>query len=397
MRRASPPTPSYVTSWVALTTGASNTVKLVTPATTPVVTKTQTLTAGKACAMTSSGDNVLGFSSTPSSPGVGLAGGSIGVREKNTSSGTSCSAVDTAAGETLNLDLGSVVGTSVATSASLDVDLKQSAQIRATAFLGNDAVGWFDLRSGSSITTPTPVSPAPTAFQECNNPADSGPDSGVNNNCRWNISVPSWAGPDDGVVFDRLELKAHKGSFSLMGGADGSYAPLPTYFKAYQNSSVFEIADGTLACGNTVTLKGTVASTWTRLANLDGEECKPFPYTSQTGKESDGTYFAEFKKPLDVQTKAQALWTTTFLVGAGNAIPPISVELDVFGSTEKITFDPLLACTSDYYDEDGAFVVPTIAPEDPVACLVSAARGSGKLNKYVTYQAYVYGDAGMRN
>jgi hypothetical protein len=105
----------------------------------------------------------------------------------------------------------------------------------------------------------------------------------------------------------------------------------------------------------------------------------------------------QFKKPLDVQTTAQALWTTTFLVGAGNTIPPISVELDKFGSTDKILFDPLPACSSSYYNPDGTFKAPTTAPSGPTACLVSAVRGSGKLSKYVTYQAYVFGDAGMRN
>ena len=387
--------PGYVTSWVALTTGASSTVQLVTPATPPVVTKSQTLTAGKACAMTPSGDNVLTFSSTPSSPGVGIAGGSIGVREKKTSSGTSCSAVDSSAGETLILDLGSVVGTSVASSASLDIDLKQSAQIRATAILGDDEVGWFDLRSGSSITSPITLDPLPTKVQECNNPADSGPDSGVNNNCRWNISAPSWAGADDGIVFDRLELEAIKGSFSLMGGADGSYAPLPTYFGAYQNSSVFEVVEGALPCGDTVALRGSIPSSWTRLNNLDTTtDCSAYPYRTETGTE-DGHQFAEFTKPLDAETTAQALWTTTFVVGGGTTVPPITMELTLPDGSTTGMFT-LLPCPSDWYT-DGHFDGPTSAPDDPAfACQVSAVRGSGSQKKSATYVAYVYGDAKMQ-
>ncbi len=133
-----PPQPSYVTSWLALDTGASNAVRLVT-AHERLSGTPQLLSAGKGCSFGHGGDGLLAISASPDRLGVGFANGSIGVREKSTSSGTSCSAVDWAAGESLTLKLGTGSGGSlVAMSASLDIDLKQNARILATATLSSD-------------------------------------------------------------------------------------------------------------------------------------------------------------------------------------------------------------------------------------------------------------------
>ena len=242
---------------------------------------------------------------------------------------------------------------------------------------------------------PLTLDPLPTKVQECNNPADSGPDSGVNNNCRWNISAPSWAGADDGIVFDRLELKAVKGSFSLMGGADGSYAPLPTYFGAYQNSSVFEVVEGALPCGDTVALRGSIPSSWTRLNNLDTTtDCSAYPYRTETGTEG-GHQFAEFTKPLDAETTAQALWTTTFVVGGGSTVPPITMELTLPDGSATGAFT-LLPCPSDWYT-DGVFDGPDDRSGGRGLRVPGVRReGLGQPKKSATYVAYVYGDAKMQ-
>jgi len=421
-----PTAPSYVRSWLALDTGATNTVRLV-KADKTLSGAPQVLSAVKPCALDQGGAGLLALGSTPASPGVGFANGGIGVREKKTSSGTSCSAVDAASVESLTLKLGTGVGPLVAMSASLDMDLKQSARVQAKATLStapNAAPTYFELQSGASIGLPTSERGA-TVFT-CNTPADSGPDSGANNNCRWEISAPSWtraavagstkaAIPEDGVVFDTLELKALTGAFSLMGGADGAVNdpdyPLPAYLGqdslpatndvSISSGSIFELVEGVIGCTETKTLSGTtVASSWKRLDNIDGSACSPFPYSSRTGKEADGTVFAEFTKPLDYQTKAQALWTTTFVVGGGTNTPPppIDVVLDQLNGP-PVPFPDLKACDSGYFDAStGLFKEPvTVTPEsDPFACLVSAVRGSGKLSKSVTYTAYIYGDAGMR-
>jgi len=398
--------PSYVSSWLAINTGATNTVSLVTDSGL-TTTRTQTLGGGADCAMTQGDKGLLLFSGT-GPLGPGLNSGAIGVREKKNANGTSCSAVDTASAESLTLALQPGVGGLVAASASLDIDLKQSAQILATATLKGLAVpnGRYELRSGASITTPAPLlgGPVPAGnVKQCNNPADSGPDSGINNNCRWEISAPTWTGlVDDGIVFDSLTLTAVTGSFSLKGGADGLVDdvdnPMPAYFGSDRDASILELVQGTITCGQTATLRGTIASTWKRLDNTDGPgTCAPFAYSSRTGTDAQGA-FAEFTKPLDVQTKAQALWTSTFPVANGGSTPPpIRVELDVFGSTEKILFDPLQPCPATYFDSRGAFVAASPVPTAATACLVSAVKGTGKLSKTATYTAYIFGDAGMRN
>ena len=410
-------------SWLALDTGVSNAVRLV-KADKTLSGSPQLLSAGKACSFGAGGSGLLAISASPDRPGVGFATGAIGVREKSTSSGTSCAAVDwsgdAATTESLTLRLGTGVGSLVAMSASLDIDLKQNARILATATLSSDTsapTGYFELQSGANIGE-EPLVEGATVFT-CNNPSDSGPDSGANNNCRWQISGPSWTkktvlvndvptrvSSEDGVVFDTLKLEARAGSFSLMGGADGPVDdpmdPLPAYLGAddvgstpdvsISSASIFELVEGSVACGETVKLSGTtVASSWNRIDNLGTSQCQPFPYSSRTGVDDDGRVFAEFTKPLDFETKAQALWTTTFVVGGGNSIPPITLELDRVNA-EPLIYPALGACPAAYFSDPTSFDPPT----DPYACLVSAVRGTGKLSKSVTYTAYVYGDATMR-
>ena len=85
------------------------------------------------------------------------ASGSLGVKEKK--SGTSCYQVN-APSESLELGLGPgrcappSAPDAVATAAYLDVELKGSARILATARLGSTVVGTFELQSGSSIGKP---------------------------------------------------------------------------------------------------------------------------------------------------------------------------------------------------------------------------------------------------
>ena len=116
------------------------------------------------------------------------ASGSIGVKEKK--SGTSCYQVNEATTETLELSLGgasaSTLGAAAVVSAAyLDLELKQSAQILATASRAAcRTVGRFELRSGTSARSIDPAVPA-ASVAKCVNGADSGPDSGVNDNCRW--------------------------------------------------------------------------------------------------------------------------------------------------------------------------------------------------------------------
>jgi hypothetical protein len=390
--------PSYVSSWLALSTGTTSSIALVDSAGT--TTATQTLaTSGTACALDQGAKNLLELTGT-GSLGPGYSGSSIGVREKKSAAGTSCSAVDTSVGEALTLTRRSGVGGLLMASASLDINLKQSSQILATAKRGSATVGRYELRSGTSISTPAalPGGPVPAAnVWLCNNPADSGPDSGTNNNCRWQISAPSWTSlTEDGVVFDSLELKAVTGSFSLQGGADGVVDdpanPTPAYFGADRDASLFELVEGTVACDEQVSLRTSAlvpTSTWKRLGNLDGAACSAYPYSTSTGAQGSGA-FARFTKPLDFETGSQAIWTTTFLI-PGGTIPPVTIDLEEGAGPQT-----LLACPTSWY-VDGVFQGPTSLPSEATACLVSVVKGKGGgSSKPVTFTVYVFGDAKLQ-
>lgn len=237
------------------------------------------------------------------------ASGSIGVKEKK--SGTSCYQVG-APSEALELGVGAglrgALGQDVLiSSAYLDVELKGSARILATARQGTTVVGTFELQSGVSVGLPQLASTTPFV---CTGRADSGPDSGPSDNCRWPISTPSWLGADDGVYFDTLTLKAVVGSFSVEGGADGSIqppAPLTT-----PSASILEVAPDTVSCGGatgtTLAVGAKPSVTIHRLDNVGPTPCSALPYELST---ADGS--ARFLKPLDVQPTAQFVWDVTSL------------------------------------------------------------------------------------
>jgi hypothetical protein len=348
--------------------------------------------------MDQGGKSLVEFTPSAGSQGVGLSAGSIGVREKKNAAGTSCSAVDTASNESLTLTLQSGVGGLVAGSASLDINLKQSAQILATAKRNGVQVGRYELRSGTTIDNPVSVPGGPTTLFTCNNPADSGPDNGTSNNCRWEISAPSWTSiTEDGVVFDSLELKAYNGSFSLMGGADGFVDdpadPMPAYFGSDQDASVFELVDGTVTCGQTVQLRTSdtvLKSEWTRQDNFGNTPCVAYPYSSSSGVDSNGKSYVEIVKPDDFQPDSQATWVTTGTYTGGTIPTP---TMDLTGDT--IGAFPLLACPADWYDSSGVFQISLAAPDtNPFACLISVAKGKGGGSvKTAIYSVYVFGDA----
>ena len=395
--------PTYVPSWLALTTSATASSLTLLPAALGDPVPPQVLTARKGCELSTS-PTLMDFVGDPAlrrgASSVGMANGRIGVRESTTASGTSCSAVDSG-GELLTLTLGSAVGGRVAASASLDLDLKGNTRIQATARHGDGPAATFELRSGTAINpaqpTGTPIDPAtPTRgyiFNCVNNgSADSGSDNTTNNNCRWEISAPSWTSlAEDGVVFDTLELRALAGSFSLMGGAEGvvegQLGATPPYLGP-AGASYFELVDGVLDCGegkNKATLRpsGRVAkSTWTRLGNLTPggsvtTGCAPYPYSATTGMDGEDRPYAQFNKPLDVEPNAQATWETTFLY-SGNAIPPVYMDLD--GDTDLDGDDrgefQLEPCQASWYT-NGAFVGPlsSVGVPNPSACLVSVTKG----------------------
>ncbi len=405
--------PAYVSGWLALRTGATNDVRLVTS--TGSVLATQTLSTNTSCAMSSRGSQLMLFSGSGTAyVGVGLNSGSIGVRDKQNANGTSCSAVDASNAESLTLALGGGTtalrgnGLPVALSASLDVDLKQNAQILAVAFLGGAPVARYELVSGSTITSPVaipaglPGADLPIAeTRQCNNPSDSGPDAGALNNCRWNLSHPSWTGAPDTTAFDTLTLYAVSGSFSLQGGSDGQVddpaAPMPGYLGDAQYASLLELADGVVGCGGTATLRTSSAvptSQWKRLGATGS--CAAYPYASSTGT-ADGRPYAHFVKPFDTPTaQAQAEWSTTFTYSG--KVPTLEFAFDLpGGTTSPWTSLPLCSDEGVTYDPTtSSYTGWLLDPNGNYACLLNTQTANTKGTKTVTFTAFVVGDAGMR-
>jgi hypothetical protein len=347
-----------------------------------------------------------------------FSGGSLGVKEKK--SGTSCSMVDATA-EGLRLTLGSGLatelgGTAVASSAYLDVELKQDAQILATLTTPSGGTEYFELRSGSTVDTPAPtgVTVPDGHVTVCNMPADSGPDSGVNDHCRWPISAPSWETPsDDGIMFTSMTLRAANGSFSLDGGSDGSV--LPEAPLSPPTASIIELVDGTLDCRETtrtILADGDAPEVFvSRLDNADGSDCSVVPYSLST---EPG--LARFLKPLDTQTTAQFIWDITWALPERDAsLQPTTALQDL--KIDYETGEPYVTlawCPVSGY-EDGTFVGYTQAPNGSwpagitdqseldnmqFACVISRdaqpLSGSDPLKIRSHDRAYVLGDAGMR-
>lgn len=404
-------TGAYVPAWVAITTGATSSITLNTA--TGQVGGAQTLAPAADCGigqgapssrfLTVSGATRTGFTEGLASYQVG----SIGVKEKK--SGTSCSQVN-APSEQLRLSLGagvsSLVGsTARASSAFLDLELKQSARIVATLSLAGVTQATHELQSGSTIGLPALTSTAPFT---CNNPADSGPDSGVNDNCRWPISVPSWLGADDGVFFDTITLKAVNGAFSLEGGSDGTVLPQsPT---STPNASVIEVIEGTITCGGQTRTEAASADepqvTVSRLGNVGTESCVPVPYAL-----SNAAQAAQFLKPLDTQTSAQFVWDLVWRFPqqqGSTVLPDLLIDYEIPAPGTKVD---LGWCPDPAYGPGGQFLgygagLPAAATDQEpdldgvqYACVISrdAQSLAGDPDVVGSHdRVYVYGDAKMQ-
>ena len=318
-------TPLAPSGWITLETGANDRVQFDADRS-GTAERTQALSGTNKCALNTDGSilGIKGFVGTSTINKISFGSDSIGVAEKT--SGQSCIQVG-APSEKIELKLNATnvkddLGPLVASSAYLDLELKQSARILATASLTGDPTStrYFELQSGSTVGAPNTTLPGgvtPSSIATCTNSADSGPDSGVGDNCRWAISVPSWLGADDLVYFDTLTLQAVNGSFSLEGGSDGLVPGAPPEGLP-QRASLIElntVADGILGCGGATDLREGSGDTpdvqVRRLENLgetDPNLCVEIPYTLRNSAKT-----GQFLKPLDQQVNAQFvvdfLWT----------------------------------------------------------------------------------------
>jgi len=407
-------TPALTPTWLAVSTGAVSSITLNTidgqqgPAQTLAPAASCGVNLGPAAGqlLTLRGSTGGAFSESLAS----YASGSIGVKEKKT--GTSCFQVG-APSESLELGLGQGLHTAlgpgaVATSAYLDVEVKGSARILATARLGSAVVGTFELQSGYSVGLPPLTSTAPFV---CTKGADSGPDDHERDNCRWPISAPSWLGPDDGIYFDTLTLAALKGSFSVEGGADGSVlpaAPLST-----PNASILQIAPDTVGCGGSTETALAVGAqpevTVHRLDNVGTTPCSALPYSLSTTANS-----ARFLKPLNVQPTAQFVWDVTSLfpsTASSTVLPDVKIDYETPDAAGASPLVPLGWCPGKTAVDDPALFpgytaaeVATLPDQDDFtgtqfACVISrtAKAVAGSPDQVsVRDLVYVYGDAKMQ-
>lgn len=416
-----PPAPQYIpTGVLSVTTGAVDRVALDTDLD-GTAEKTQALGEAANCLLKTDESllGIDGYVGTATTDVASFLANSIGVAEKKT--GTSCYQAGAPA-ERLVLRLNpanvrGALGALLASSAYLDVELKQGAEVLATARRGDAVVGRFELRSGSSITSPVPLPGGVTADAvfNCSTSADSGPDSGVNDNCRWPVSSPSWLGANDDRYFDSLELRAVNGSFSLEGGADGAVpGPSPAPPAGYPTpSSFFElvtVSDGELGCQSaTQTVSGSGAKPQVTVRRLDNanpaETCTLVPYTLANLDAS-----ARFLKPLDSQVTAQfvmdMVWTAPI-----TAMPLPVTRVD-FESPDPRTDIPLGWCPDPVYQSGGTLVgiadpltnpaavdMDDALPGKQFACVgtQSAQVVAGDPDTVtVTEQVYVLGDVFLR-
>ena len=405
-------TPAYAPAWVAIQTGTASSITLNNAS--GQVGAAQTLAPGADCGIVQGAAasrflTIEGTTRTNFTEGMAsYQSGSIGVKEKK--SGTSCYQVNAATTEQLRLRLGPQVAglvgsTAVASSAYLDLELKQSARIVATLSLAGVAQASYELQSGATIGLPPLTNTTPFT---CNNPADSGPDSGVNDNCRWPVSTPSWTGGDDGIFFDTITLKAVNGAFSLEGGGDG--AVLPQSPTSTPNASVIEIVEGTLDCGGQTRTEQASGDepqvTVRRLDNVGGTTCAAVPYSLANAPLS-----AQFLKPLDSQTTAQFVWDLLwqFPQQAGStALPELKIDYEVPTPGTTVTLgwcpDPTYGSAGQFLGYSGGLPASATDQEPDLAgvqfaCVISRDAKSLDGNPDVTGshdRVYVYGDARLR-
>jgi hypothetical protein len=387
-------------AYLAIEKGSQDRIALYPPgdattAPTPLATQKISATASGCALVTIPGDEttdaIMRFNGRfgGNQQAESWAPGSIGVAEKK--SGTSCYQVS-APGETLDVAVGAAAKPSgsataryLARAANLDVELKQDARIFATAKLAGATVGYFELQSGSSINKPkitTGVNPSlPYAVFKCNNPSDSGPDSGVNDNCRW---------PMNGVLFDTLSIQSLVGSYSLEYGRDGTVTqgsvPTAPQYLARGGASFFELTtvDGLIGCtagtnGNntTVTVTATTGKPGVQVARLpnasdpSGGDCVPVPYTLKSLDSS-----ARFLKPMDQQNTAQFVmtmeWTTDNTSATSpESLPPTYANYETGGKDVQLGW-----CPDPIYDSSGnlaGIASPLTSQEVPDQDLLGSA------------------------
>jgi len=345
---------------------------------------TQALSVTGGCSLASSGPSFLEFSSN-TNKGVGLVGGSIGVKSKG--NGENCAQVEP--NESLTVALGADVSSAQAAySAELDIEVQQDAVVELTATYLGEPAGVFTLTSGSSagagstqLATSTSVDPDAS----CNPQSSSGPNSADSDNCRWVIVSSD--------LFDAFEIEVTTGKASLQGGGDGT----PPAASGISGSVIYltTVFEGILECGQSTETEADAGFVGiiTRIDDEDaGGTCVPKPYNFQIDQDriefepsgSDGVYSGRIEK----------------MVSADQPIDSSDwIEYDRDGDG-PLPFVPMEWCidpdTSASVDADGVVsrltTTATLPASGATWCVAALDIGEPTSSGMVTAVFWVYGE-----
>jgi len=274
------------------------------------------------CALTPTSGPLANWSATGGVPTFYRDSIGVAAPSGSGSTGRECGRVSKTPAETLTLSLprtpggayDSIFGQAYANAASLEVEVKGDAVIQADLSLNGVPTGTYYLRDGDEYYKSSP--PALPNTSSCSAVSRSyGDDDGERDNCTWVIT---------GAKFDSITFSVLRGAFSLEGGSDCRTTAVRT-----STFSLVVDADGTIACGATVTpstiVEGSISDVAiTRLENgLDSEgACVGIPFTLN----ADGGS-TTFHKPATTQGSAQFTMELTRTTTGGLAgIDPLTVD-----------------------------------------------------------------------
>jgi hypothetical protein len=319
----------------------------------------QTITAGGNCLINQPSSPSLVLLQTSPENRAGMKDHSIGVKSGG-STGVPCSRVD--GSEILTVKLAGQLADNVMVSAELDLELKKNAVVVAKFFNNGVQVGpvaGFTVKTGNQVSAPQTGEPpfAATNDDDCGGSSDSGPDSGINDNCRWTLNP--------GVEFDALQLSATNGEASLEGGGDFGTDPA--------NDSLFFLKfNGTLACGQTISVSdGVLTGTFTRveLNEADCDTVKPWAVNLFPNNVPNG----EIDFLIDLASEEETSYVAELTFAPHPATNPVMEEFkwDLEGFFGGST-DVVLAqwCVSATFDSSGT-LTNAVPPAGFHGCIAS--------------------------
>jgi hypothetical protein len=291
--------------------------------------------------------------------GPGYKDHEIGVKSGG-SQGVDCSQVDSNEWLHLSITEGLLSGLEVS-EAQLDIEAKGDLELVLQTYSGDSLLETIKLRSGGAIVddngdgvpdegydpgTSTPYltfSSSAEPIANCRDRSDSGPDSTLNDNCRWVIQ--------DMVPFDGAVFTTTSGEFSLAGGVDGT--PAAPGSESFGSDSLFYLTDitGVLDC---------------------------YPASADIGDSTyDPTYGTVTMRSQDISGDADGWLTDNCLLKPYNAetaeaalsyVPSLSgtqarYTIDVTVEDQEVSVDPsgMITSLTAVYNADGDLTFPALS------------------------------------